>query len=192
VLPLMPSAVAYLRDAADVGKWLKNGGCLLAIGLDGADTAAFLAFQVEFKKGEHCAAYFEPPGTKSRLAGIGPADVHCRDPRELPLITGGATIFGDGVMAVSDNANVVFCQLNRSTHRRKCRKSGEYLLFWAFSRTDHFRLCVDLFSSLAIRRAKADESQTDLPAFLLFGHPSSGKHGHRRVHTASGSFSQSG
>ncbi len=45
------------------------------------------------------------------LTGIGPADVHCRDPRELPLITGGAATFGDGVLATGDNVNVVFCQL---------------------------------------------------------------------------------
>jgi beta-galactosidase len=98
-------------DAAAVGKWLKDGGRLLGIGLDGADAAAILPFQVEIKRREHIAAYFEPPGTKSPLAGIGPADVHCRDPRELPLVTGGATVFGDGVLATGDNANVVFCQL---------------------------------------------------------------------------------
>ena len=48
---------------------------------------------------------------KSLLAGVGPADVHNRDPRELPLVTGGATVIGDGVLAKADNANVVFCQL---------------------------------------------------------------------------------
>jgi hypothetical protein len=98
-------------DTAEIGKWLKNGGRMLSIGLDEEDTRAFLPFQVEFKRHEHIAAYFELPGTKSLLAGVGPADVHCRDPRELPLVTGGATIFGDGVLAIGENANVVFCQL---------------------------------------------------------------------------------
>ena len=37
--------------------------------------------------------------------------MHNRDPRELPLITGGATIIGDGVLAKAANFNVVFCQM---------------------------------------------------------------------------------
>ncbi len=40
---------------------------------------------------------------------MAPADVHNRDPRKLPLVTGGATPYGDGVLAAMDN--VVFCQL---------------------------------------------------------------------------------
>ena len=39
------------------------------------------------KKSEHLSAYFEPLGMNSLLAGVGPADVHNRDPRELPLVT---------------------------------------------------------------------------------------------------------
>jgi len=45
------------------------------------------------------------------LAGVGPADVHNRDPRVLPLVTGGVAVVGDGVLAKAGNANVVFCQL---------------------------------------------------------------------------------
>lgn len=48
---------------------------------------------------------------KSLLAGIAPADVHNRDPRELPLVTAGATVLGNGIVATAENANVVFCQL---------------------------------------------------------------------------------
>src|SRR5439155_17680286 len=72
-------------DTAVIGKWLKEGGRLLALGLDGEEVEAFLPFRIEMKKREHLAAYFESPGMKSLLAGIGPADVHNRDPRELPL-----------------------------------------------------------------------------------------------------------
>jgi hypothetical protein len=97
-------------DAAALGKWLKEGGHLLALGLDGAEAASFLPFQVAMKKGEHIAGYFEPPAVKSLLAGIGPADVHNRDPRELPLVTAGATVLGNGVLAKADTANAVFCQ----------------------------------------------------------------------------------
>src|SRR5271163_3225638 len=63
------------------------------------------------KKGEHIAAYFEPSAEKSLFAGIGPADVYNRDPRELPLVTAGATILGNGILAKANNVNVVFCQL---------------------------------------------------------------------------------
>ena len=43
--------------------------------------------------------------------GIGPADVHSREPRKIPLISAGAKIIGDGVLAKAENLNIVFCQL---------------------------------------------------------------------------------
>jgi hypothetical protein len=98
-------------DAAAITKWLQAGGHLLAVGLDGADADAFLPFKVALKKGEHIAAYFEPPGRNSLLAGVGPADVHNRDPRQLPLVAAGASAVGNGILARADNANAVFCQL---------------------------------------------------------------------------------
>jgi hypothetical protein len=48
---------------------------------------------------------------RSLLAGVGPADVHNRDPRELSLIARGAVTIGNGILAHADSANVVFCQL---------------------------------------------------------------------------------
>ena len=45
------------------------------------------------------------------LAGVSPADVHNRDPRALPLVSGGVTVIGDEVLAKAQDANVVFCQL---------------------------------------------------------------------------------
>lgn len=98
-------------DAPAIAGWLKAGGRLLAIGLDERDANAFLPFKVATKKAEHIAAYFDPFEAGSLLAGVGPADVHNRDPRDLPLLTAGASIHGDGVLARSDNLNVVFCQL---------------------------------------------------------------------------------
>ncbi|MCX5670883.1 MAG: hypothetical protein NTU94_06130 [Planctomycetota bacterium] len=97
-------------SAAAVGDWLKAGGRLLAIGLDEADAGA-LPVKVSMKKAEHISACFEPRGMDSPLAGIGPADVHNRDPRELPLVSGGAVAVGNGVLAKAESANVVFCQL---------------------------------------------------------------------------------
>jgi hypothetical protein len=91
-------------------EWLKRGGTVVAIGLDQQDVDGGLP-HVRFRRREHIAAYFDPPSAHSQFAGIGPADVHNRDPRELPLIVDGAIIIGDGVLAKADNANVVFCQL---------------------------------------------------------------------------------
>ncbi|MHC4302254.1 MAG: hypothetical protein ACYS7Y_33765, partial [Planctomycetota bacterium] len=42
---------------------------------------------------------------------VGPADVHSRDPRTIPLISAGAETVGGGVLAVTGGSNVVFCQL---------------------------------------------------------------------------------
>jgi hypothetical protein len=97
--------------APAVADWLKSGGHVLAIGLDEHDANAFLPFQVRTQKAEHIAAYFDPINDRSPLAGVGPADVHNRDPREMPLVKSGATVIGDGVLAHAEGWNVVFCQL---------------------------------------------------------------------------------
>ncbi len=112
VLIVGPGGRAKLAgDTAAIRRWLEQGGHLLAIGLDDAAAGAFLPFPVVMKKGEHIAAYFEPPGRDSLLAGVGPADVHNRDPRDLPLVRGGASVIGDGILARAGSAHVVFCQL---------------------------------------------------------------------------------
>jgi hypothetical protein len=98
-------------DARAIDAWLKSGGHLLAIGLDEKEVRAFLPGNVAMKKREHIAAYFEPHGLRSPLAGIGPADVHNRDPREIFLATGGADAIGNGILAKDNDMNIVFCQL---------------------------------------------------------------------------------
>jgi hypothetical protein len=45
------------------------------------------------------------------LAGTCAADVHNPAPQEWPLLQAGATIVGDGILAVSEDARVVFCQV---------------------------------------------------------------------------------
>ena len=97
-------------NAAQVGAWLKAGGHLLAVGLDQSDAKRLLP-NVVMKKAEHIAAYFEPFRATSPLAGIGPADVHNRDPQEFSLVASGAEAVGDGVLATAGDGNVVFCQL---------------------------------------------------------------------------------
>jgi hypothetical protein len=117
-----PKLTAQLAD------WIKSGGSALALGLDEADTSTWLPSKVSMRKAEHIAACFESSGMDSLLAGIGPADVHNRDPRSLPLVSAGAQVVGDGVLAKAKDANVVFCQLapwqfagTQSNLRRTCR-----------------------------------------------------------------------
>ena len=98
-------------SAAPIAGWLKAGGNLLAIGLDEPEARAFLPLSVQMKRAEYISTGFEPFAAGSPLAGVGPADVHNRDPRELPLVTGGATVIGNGVLARAEGLSVVFCQL---------------------------------------------------------------------------------
>lgn len=126
---------ALAGRAAAIADWLKAGGNLLAIGLDQKDAGAFLPFSVAMKPAEHISAFFEPFGLNSLLAGVGPADVHNRDPRELPLITAGARVIGDGVLGTAENANVVFCQIEpwqfeatRQSNLKRTQRRTTFLL----------------------------------------------------------------
>jgi hypothetical protein len=94
-----------------VRKWISAGGNVLAIGLDQQEAGALFPFSVNMKKEEHIAAYFEKTATGSLFAGINPADVHNRDPKEIPLVKSGAEITANGVLAKAAQARVVFCQL---------------------------------------------------------------------------------
>jgi hypothetical protein len=97
-------------EAPAIGAWLKAGGHLLAIALDQQAVNALLPGTVTMATSEHIAAVFPAAAAGSLLAGVGPADVHNRDPRELPLVRAGAQAAGDGVLATIGDG-VVFCQL---------------------------------------------------------------------------------
>ena len=98
-------------DKAAIATWIKQGGHVLALGLDASETEKFLPAQIVTKRAEHIGCYFDPPAGNSPLAGAGPADVHNRDPREVPLVVGGAQSVGDGVLAVAESGHIVLCQL---------------------------------------------------------------------------------
>jgi beta-galactosidase/beta-glucuronidase len=98
-------------SAPAIDGFLKAGGRLLALGLDEGEARRLLPFRVTMKKEEHIAAIFEPARAGSLTAGVGPADLHNRDPREMPLVMGGATVIANGVLATVEGANAVFCQL---------------------------------------------------------------------------------
>ncbi len=132
VLVVGPGGAQTLADyRVQIATWLKAGGKLLAVGLDQDEAAKFLPLAVRTQRAEHIATYFEPFAMGSPLAGIGPADVHNRDPRQLPLLRSGLIVVGDGVLGYAENANVVFCQLtpwqfddpNRFDLRRTYRRT---------------------------------------------------------------------
>jgi hypothetical protein len=112
VLVVGPGGAGQLgANATAVSNWVQAGGHVLALGLTGKEAGTFLPFQPTTASGEHIAACFEPFGADSALAGVSPADVHNRDPRELPLVTAGARVAANGVLAAAGDANVVLCQL---------------------------------------------------------------------------------
>lgn len=111
VLVVGPGADALLAPRAQaIAAWLGAGGHLVAVGCGEADLGAVLA-GLRTREAEHIAAVFEPPGASTPLAGVGPADVHNRDPREINLVAGGAEALGDGVLAVGAEGRAVLCQL---------------------------------------------------------------------------------
>ena len=130
VLVVGPGGGRRLAVSADaIGQWLKSGGRLVAVGLGQDEANALLPFKVTMQPAEHIAAYFDPPTADSPLAGVGPADVHNRDPRKVPLVVadaagengeaganaagadapaaGGATIGGNGVTIGGTSATVL-------------------------------------------------------------------------------------
>ena len=87
------------------GEPLSSNQVVVALG-----TTDFSLFPyIQMKTQEHIASWFPPFAADSPFAGISPAEVHNRSPRNLPLITAGATIVGDGVLAGTPTA--VFSQL---------------------------------------------------------------------------------
>jgi hypothetical protein len=87
----------------------ENAGGIIALGLNETEANSVFPDKVKMETKEHIAAFFQPFSGNSPLAGISPADVHNRDPRKIPLVTGGATVFGDGVLAATNN--IAFFQL---------------------------------------------------------------------------------
>jgi hypothetical protein len=112
ILVVGPGAAQTLGANADaLREWVKAGGNVLALGLGAQDANAFLPSAITTKRAEHMCTVFAAPGINSLLAAVGPADVLDRDPRQMELVSAGATVLGDGVLAFAPDANVVFSQL---------------------------------------------------------------------------------
>ncbi len=115
-------------EAEAVDHWFQEGGHVLALGLDQTDLDALPGERAVVREGEHISTGFAPGDHGSLLAGVGPADVHNRDPRLIPLLAGGARAVGNGVLGIGPGT--LYCQatpwefeaggqMNRKrTHRR--------------------------------------------------------------------------
>ena len=120
VLVVGPGGGAKLAaDATAIAAWLRAGGHVLAVALDEQEANAFLPLAVRMTNAEHIASAFEAFPRGSPLAGVGPADVHSREPRQMPLVSAGALVTGDGILACADKLNVVFSQLAPWQYDRK-------------------------------------------------------------------------
>jgi hypothetical protein len=123
------------RQADALRDWQATGGRLLALALEGDDLAACPGAHATVRRAEHISTGFAPSGYATLLRGVGPADVHIRDPRQVPLVTGGVRGVGDGVLA--EEPGVVYFQLapwqfsatNQANLRRTYRRVA-----WATSR----------------------------------------------------------
>ena len=102
VLVVGPGAGATLAANADaLRSWVAARGYVFAIGLGQKEANNLGPFSIRTQKREYICSVFDPPGKDSLLAGVGPADVHNRDPRQIELVSDGATVVGDGVLALA-------------------------------------------------------------------------------------------
>lgn len=99
------------RAERAVRDWVDRGGHLLAIGLDEQELGSLLPFRVTTQNAEHISTTFPSAPLRSLLAGVSPADLVNRDPRDLPLVTGGAVLSGNGVLACASSHDAVLCQI---------------------------------------------------------------------------------
>jgi len=112
VLVLGPGAGAQLgAGASAVSGWVHAGGKALALALSQDEVQAVLGLALPMEVAEHISCRYAPAGPDSPVAGVGCGEFMIRDPREVPLVTGGAEVFGNGVLAVAGGGNVVLCQL---------------------------------------------------------------------------------
>jgi hypothetical protein len=112
VLVVGPAAHEQIKSkASGLAGWLEGGGKILAIGLDESETRNLFPIAVRMERKEHIAAYLDRFDARSPLVGIGPADMHDRDARQRPLLSGGVILVGDGLLGHSAAGSIVFCQV---------------------------------------------------------------------------------
>ncbi|MCC7376039.1 MAG: hypothetical protein IT581_15380 [Verrucomicrobiales bacterium] len=114
VVVVGPGGGKALEGAVEpLESWLKAGGRMLTVGLGEEDLARFLKAPLSIRPAEHISTYFDAPNWGSPWQGVGAADGHLREPREVPLVVDGAERLGDGWLATREVGlgRVVLCQV---------------------------------------------------------------------------------
>jgi hypothetical protein len=112
VLVLGPGAAEQVGKAAPaLADWIKAGGRVLALALGQDEAQALLPCPVRMEAKEHISCRYDPPGPGTPVSGVGCGEFMIRDPRQVPLVAGGARALGNGVLALADGMEAVLCQL---------------------------------------------------------------------------------
>ncbi|GMV83657.1 MAG: hypothetical protein AMXMBFR7_48410 [Planctomycetota bacterium] len=122
--------MAAHKDAVAAG--MQAGAKVLAIGLEQKDIRASLPGAIETKASEYISSQFELQGLSSPFVGCGPAEVHNRDPREVPLVTDGAEVLGGGVLATAGQLTLIqltpwTCNTKAFNTKRNFRRTSSLL-----------------------------------------------------------------
>lgn len=96
---------------ASVADWLAGGGRVLGLGIGPVDATGLLPSDLRFENREYIGAAFGPSELGSPWMGVGPADLHNRDPRDIPLLAEEAVTVGGGVLGRVREGEAVLCQL---------------------------------------------------------------------------------
>lgn len=100
-----------IAHTESIHAFVKAGGAVLALGLSDSEANSFLPRKIVTKKSEHISSYFAALGKDSFARGVGTADIHNRDVKDIPLVTSGATIVAGGILAKVEGTQLMFCQL---------------------------------------------------------------------------------
>ncbi len=112
VLVLGPGAAETLAPhAEEIERWIRRGGRTLALALSEDEAQAAMGLAVQMEVREHISCRYAPAGPDSAIAGVGCGEFMIRDPRDVPLLVGGAGVMGNGVLAQAEGTSVVLCQL---------------------------------------------------------------------------------
>lgn len=104
VLVLGPGAgPEVLPHAERLEAWSRAGGRFVGLGLSSNEVSSPVLEGLQLRSAEHLSTSLPLAGPNSPLAGIGPADLHVRDPRATALIRGGAEVWGGGTLGIRTN-----------------------------------------------------------------------------------------
>lgn len=111
VLVVGRGAGKQLLEKRDIlASWMGAGGRILLLGMEGDEANSFLPVMVRTESREYINSFFTQPSFSSVFAGIAPADVHNRDPRNIPVLSDGVEKLSD-VLGETKQGRIVFCQL---------------------------------------------------------------------------------